>query len=201
MYLIQLDRLRAPEGIVTYGAFETPQPAAKEAKFMIRALHVIAAMALAMIVVLGSVAEAQSVRQTGRTFRDWTEACEAGDQGQEVCFIFQRVSYKGKQVANITLGFKPGKRGPVAVINMPLGAVHLPDGLRVRTDQGVDGWGAFKFCDKRGCHVELDVEPQLLAAMQAGSNGWLLFYDLRREAIQLPFSLRGLTAGLQSLQR
>lgn len=168
---------------------------------MIRAVQTVTATALAIFFVLTSVAEAQSVRQTGRIFRDWTEACEAGKQGHEVCFVFQRVSYQGKQVANITLGFKPGKSGPVAVINMPLGAVHLPDGLRVRTDQGVDGWGAFKFCDKRGCHVELDVEPQLLAAMQAGANGWLMFYDLRREAIQLPFSLRGLTAGLQSLQR
>ena len=168
---------------------------------MMCALHVVTAMALAIIVVLSSTAEAQSVRQTGRTFRDWTEACEAGGQGREICFIFQRVSYQGKPVANITLGFKPGKNSPVAVINMPLGAIHLPDGLRVRTDQNIDGWGAFKFCNQKGCHVELDVEPQLLAAMQAGSNGWLLFYDLRREAIQLPFSLRGLTAGLQSLRR
>ena len=168
---------------------------------MIRAVQTVTATALAIFFVLTSVAEAQSVRQTGRIFRDWTEACEAGKQGHEVCFVFQRVSYQGKQVANITLGFKPGKSGPVAVINMPLGAVHLPDGLRVRTDQGVDGWGAFKFCDKRGCHVELDVEPQLFAAMKAGVKGWLLFYDLRREAIQLPVSLLGVTAGLQSLQR
>ncbi len=156
---------------------------------------------LALLVGLSSIAEAQNVRQTGRAFRDWSEACETGNQGREVCFIFQRVSYKGKQVANITLGFKQGKSGPVAVINMPLGAIHLPDGLRLRTDQGVDGWAAFKFCDKNGCHVELEVEPQVLAAMQAGSDGWLLFYDLRRQAIQLPFSLRGLTSGLQSLRR
>lgn len=147
-----------------------------------------------------SVAAAQGIRQTGRAFQDWSEACETNGQGQEVCFFFQRVSYKGKQVANFTLGRKSGRAGPVAVINMPLGVVHLPDGLRVRTDQGVDGWGAFQFCDKRGCHVELEIEPQLLSAMRAGSNGWLLFYDLRRKPIQLPFSLRGLTAALQSLR-
>lgn len=168
---------------------------------MTRSVQFFAAVSLGLIVAISSIAEAQSVRQTGRTFRDWTEACEAGAQGREICFVFQRVSYRGKQVANITLGFKPGKSGPVAVINMPLGAIHLPDGLRVRTDQGIDGWGPFKFCDTKGCHVELDIEPQLLAALKAGTNGWLLFYDLRREPIQLPFSLRGLTAGLQSLRR
>lgn len=145
-------------------------------------------------------AAAQGVRQTGRVFQDWSEACERSGEGAEVCFFFQRVSYKGKQVANFTLGRKAGRTGPVAVINMPLGAVHLPDGLRIRTDQGVDGWGPFQFCDKRGCHVELEIEAQLLNAMKAGRDGWLLFYDLRRKPIQLPFSLRGLTAALQSLR-
>ena len=168
---------------------------------MIRAYQLFSAFMLGFVMLVSAAAEAQNVRETGRTFRDWNEACEADDQGREVCFIFQRVSFKGRQVANVTLGYKQGKSGPVAVINMPLGAIHLPDGLRLRTDQGVDGWAPFKFCDKRGCHVELEVEQQVLAAMQAGTNGWLLFYDLRRQPIQLPISLRGLTAGLQSLRR
>lgn len=170
----------------------------------IRKLLALVGLASALLLLdaaAASAAIAQSVRQTGRAFRDWSEACEPAAQGREVCFIYQRVAYKGRAVANVTIGFKGGKANPIAVINMPLGAVRLPDGLRLQTDKGVDGWGAFQFCDKRGCHVEMEIEPKLLNAMRAGADGWLTFYDLRRQRIRLPLSLRGFTAGLQSLRR
>lgn len=158
-------------------------------------------MAAAILATTAFAAAGQEARETGRVHRDWQEACEPGDGGREVCFIFQRLSYRGRTAANVTIGYKSISAGPVAVINMPLGAVLLPDGLRIETDGGVEGWAPFRFCDVRGCHVETELEPKLLAALKAGSQGWLVFRDLKEQEIRLPFSLIGLTAGLQSLSR
>jgi len=148
--------------------------------------------------------EAQSidtVRGTGRAHRDWQEACEPEARGAVICFIYQQLRHNGRAAANVTIGYKKQSKGPVAVINMPLGAILLPDGLRIETDKGVDGWAPFQFCDVRGCHVETELAPDLLQAMQAGVEAWLVVRDLRGEPLRLRFSLLGLTAGLEALRR
>lgn len=142
-----------------------------------------------------------TVTGTGRVYRDWQEACEPQGQGAKVCFIYQQVSHNGRPAANVTIGYKARSKGPVAVINMPLGAILLPDGLRIETDKGVDGWAPFLFCDVRGCHVETELAPDLLRAMQAGAEAWLVVRDLRGQQLRLRFSLLGLTAGLDALRR
>ena len=146
-----------------------------------------------------AAAPRELVRETGRVHRDWKEACEVEGPGKEICFIYQQVQLNGRSAANVTVGFKAKAKQPVAVINMPLGAILLPDGLRIETDKGVDGWAPFLFCDQRGCHVETEIAPDLLRAMQSGSAAWLVVRDLRGEALRLEFSLLGFTAGLKSL--
>lgn len=146
-------------------------------------------------------AAGQTVEETGARHGDWQEACEADPPQGEVCFIFQRLRLDGRVAANLTVGYKPPAFGPVAVVNMPLGAVLLPEGLRFETDQDVDGWAPFRFCDRRGCHVETEIEPKLLDAMQRGLEAWLVVRDLNGRQLRLPFSLRGFTAGLHALRR
>lgn len=163
-----------------------------------RAFAVVLALAGAAV---AAQAVGQDARETGRTHRDWQEACEPAAGGGEVCFIFQRLNLRGRTAANVTIGYKESARGPVAVVNMPLAAVLLPDGLRIETDGGVDGWAPFRFCDPRGCHVEMELEPRLLAALQAGREAWLVIRDLKEQEVRLRFSLLGLTAGLTSLRR
>lgn len=157
---------------------------------------VLAALAFAM----PAFAQGAGVRETGRAFKDWQEACEPASRG-EVCFIFQRLRFNGRSAANFTIGYKPGVRSAVAVINMPLGAILLPEGLRIVTDSGVEGWAPFRFCDQRGCHVETELDARLLGALRADVGANLIFRDLRGREIRLPVSLRGLTAGLESLRR
>lgn len=142
-----------------------------------------------------------TAQDTGRIHRDWQEACEPEGAGAEVCFIYQQVRHNGRPAANVTIGYKARSKGPVAVINMPLGAILLPDGLRIETDKGVDGWAPFLFCDARGCHVETELAPDLLQAMQAGAEAWVVVRDLRGQQLRLRFSLLGLTAGLDALRR
>ena len=146
-------------------------------------------------------AHAQSVQDTGRGSRDWREGCEAVAGGRQVCFIYQRLQHNARNAANVTVGYKPYASGPVLVVNLPLGVILLPEGLRIDTDRGVDGWMPFRFCDQRGCHAELELEPRLLQAMREGSDAWLVFRDLREQQIRLPVSLRGFTAALGGLRR
>ncbi|MGZ0187638.1 MAG: invasion associated locus B family protein, partial [Alphaproteobacteria bacterium] len=121
--------------------------------------------------------------------------------GVELCFVYQRLRHQGRPSAILTVGHKPNKQGPVLVVNMPLGAILLPNGLRIQIDNGVEGWTAFQFCDANGCHAETEIEPKLLNAMMAGANAWLVVSDRKRREVRLPFSLRGFTAGLKALRR
>jgi invasion protein IalB len=148
-----------------------------------------------------SAASSQGFRETGRTHQDWREACEADGRGVELCFVYQRLRHQGRTSAILTVGHKPNRQGPVLVVNMPLGAILLPDGLRIQIDNGVEGWTAFQFCGEGGCHAEIEIEPKLLNAMMAGADALLVVSDRNRRAVRLPFSLRGFTAGLRGLRR
>ena len=159
------------------------------------------AWAIALLLAMPGVAGAQAVEETGARHGDWQEACEQDPRKGRICFIFQRLRFEGRVAANLTVGYKPPAFGPVAVINMPLGAVLLPEGVRIETDQDVLGWAPFRFCDRRGCHVETEIEPKLLDAMQKGLDASLLVRDLNGRELRLPFSLRGFTAGLRALRR
>jgi invasion protein IalB len=163
------------------------------------AFRSIALLLLALIT--STPAVSQSVRETKRVFQDWQEGCEGSSDSNEVCFIFQRLSYQDRPAANIMVGFKQPQAKPMAVINLPLGAVLLPDGLRIKIDKGVDGWAPFRFCDKLGCHVEIEIDDKLFLAMKAGLNGVLAFKDLNGREIEVPLSLRGFTAGLTAIKR
>ncbi|MEQ9123136.1 MAG: invasion associated locus B family protein [Alphaproteobacteria bacterium] len=158
------------------------------------------AFALAALCLAATAATAQTVRETDRIHQDWREACESRSGG-ELCFIFQRLQHQGRAAANVTIGYKPGVRGPVAVFNLPLGAVALPDGLRLESDKDVDAWAPFLFCSERGCHAELELEQRLLAALRAGAKADVIVRELGGREIRLEMSLLGLTAGLDALKR
>jgi len=157
-------------------------------------------LAAAAFTLLADIAAGQGVRETGRVSRDWSEACEPDRTGRELCFVYQNVFLNGNRVAYVAIGYKPGVRGPVLVVNLPLG-ILLADGLRVETDRGVDGWTPFRSCHQRGCDAQLEIEPKLLRAMKEGSDAFLVFKGIQEQQIRLPVSLRGFTAGLGGLSR
>lgn len=161
----------------------------------------LAAFGLVLLLAAPGVGQAQQVRETGRVHQDWREGCEPDVGGGELCFIYQRVRRDGRAAANVTIGYKGGRKTPIAVINMPLASALLPDGLRIETDKGVVGWAPFRFCDKRGCHVEMDLDPLLLRSMKAGAKAWLIVRDLKGRQTRLPLSLLGFTAGLEALSK
>jgi len=162
---------------------------------MMRAISV-AALLCSLI---PGVAAAQTVRETGKTHEDWREACEGQPDGSELCFIYQRLKLNGRTAGNVTIGYKAQIEGPIAVFNLPLGSVSLPEGLRVESDKGVDAWTPYIFCSERGCHAEMELRPRLLAALRAGAVADVVVRELRGPEARLKMSLIGLTAGLQSV--
>mgnify|MGYP003700954359 CR=1 FL=1 len=160
---------------------------------------VVALLALAAPHVVS--AQGAGAKETGRSFRDWREACEPARRGGgEVCFAFQRLQYKGKTAANFSVGFKGGRNTPTAVVNMPLGAILLPEGLRIIVDNGMEAWAAFRSCDRAGCHVETEIESKLLDAMKAGADATIVVRDLEGREVRLTLSLRGFTAALDGIR-
>ena len=147
---------------------------------------------------------AESESEEGVKYRDWTRRCETiGEAETETCYISQNLVLResGKRLLNVAVGYlepvTPKK--PRGVITLPLG-ISLPPGITVRVDKGKTRQFPVERCNNNGCIVAFTLSPELLASMKAGLQAQITFYDSKRQAIGVPVSLRGFTAGFNSLQ-
>jgi invasion protein IalB len=73
----------------------------------------------------------------------------------------------------------------------------------VKDDDGEEIPARVERCERRGCQVELLLEPEVLKLLKAGSEASVLFqiYDEKGEprVVGVPFSLLGFTAALNAV--
>ena len=147
--------------------------------------------------------------QSGKKFKDWVVACETikirtGDALEEKnqCFIAQAITHKesNEQLLRVKIGFNPVNQQPFAriSINPKLGLALAPGmALKVEDDEPVRF--AYRFCGGQGCEGVLELPSELVARLKAGRKASLIFHN-GQQAIALPVSLIGFTAGLRSLE-
>jgi invasion protein IalB len=145
----------------------------------------------------------------GTPFGAWTQRCTpnpppgssppaAGQQ--EVCFLVQQVADPQTQrpVMKVTIGhFEPGRQVG-AVIVMPLG-VPLARGLQIGVDGKNLGSVPFEVCRRDGCQAFLPMNADVVSAFKAGSQATVVVQSSQGAALNLALSLRGFTAGFNSL--
>jgi invasion protein IalB len=139
-----------------------------------------------------------------RQFQDWAVRCgrPAEDASQACEMLQQRLDEQGQTVLAIAVGKVPNTDEPGMLIILPLG-IWLPPGVVLRFDNGEEVPSRIERCERRGCQVELLLEPNVLALLRAGREANVLFqiYDEHGEPIVVgvPFSLLGFTAALNEV--
>lgn len=146
----------------------------------------------------------------GQAFGDWVQRCtptpppgaappRAGEQ--DVCFLVHQAMDPSSQnpVLKVTVGFFGNQRQSGAVIAMPLG-VPLARGLQISVDGRELATVPFQVCRRDGCQAFFAMDDNAVAAFKGGTQAVAHVESTMGEGFNLPISLRGFTAGFDSLQ-
>jgi invasion protein IalB len=139
-----------------------------------------------------------------RQFQDWAVRCGRVAEGAaEACeMVQQRLDEQGQTVLAVAVGKVPNSENPGMLIILPLG-IWLPPGVVLRVDGGEEISARVERCERRGCQVELLLEPNALAVLKSGREANVLFqiYDENGQpkVVGVPFSLLGFTAALNEV--
>ena len=122
---------------------------------------------------------------------------------QQACeMVQQRLDEQGQTVLAIAVGKVPNTDDPGMLIILPLG-IWLPPGVVLRVDGGEEVPARIERCERRGCQVELLLEPKVLTLLRSGREANVLFqiYDENGQpkVVGVPFSLLGFTAALNEV--
>lgn len=160
------------------------------------------APAATLTLLLTAGGEARANPQHGQTFKDWTARCETTPGTQiERCYIFQNIVIKesNQRVLHMAVGYLAANGRPAAVLTMPLG-ISLPPGVSFGIDDAPSKPVVVERCDPSGCIGATALDAEALAALKAGRQARVDFYDGTRRKISVPVSLLGFTAGFATLQ-
>jgi invasion protein IalB len=139
-----------------------------------------------------------------RQFQDWAVRCgRRAEGGPEACeMVQQRLDEQGQTVLAVAVGKVPNTDDPGMLIILPLG-IWLPPGVVLRVDGGDEVPARVERCERRGCQVELLLEPNVLTLLKSGREANVLFqiYDENGQpkVVGVPFSLLGFTAALNEV--
>jgi invasion protein IalB len=139
-----------------------------------------------------------------RQFQDWAVRCGRPAEGApEACeMVQQRLDEQGQTVLAVAVGKVPNAEIPGMLIILPLG-IWLPPGVVLRVDGGEEISAEVARCERRGCQVELLLEPNVLTVLKSGREANVLFqiYDENGQpkVVGVPFSLLGFTAALDEV--
>jgi invasion protein IalB len=153
----------------------------------------------------GATAPAQGAPEfETREFQDWVVRCgkHSPDAPASCEMTQQRQDDQGQTVLAVAVGRVANTDNPGMLIILPLG-IWLPPGVVVKVDQGKEIPVRIERCERRGCQVELLLEPNVLKLLKAGTQADVLFqiYDQNGEpqTVGVPFSLLGFTAALNEV--
>jgi len=145
------------------------------------------------------------------TYGDWALRCPKGKgvkkgtpKQEDSCVLTQQIMIEKSKSPIVTFVFVyAGKPQTLhAILRAPLG-VALPPGLLLQIDEdkaSSSNW-QFNYCEPGGCLAAGRITPQLRKKFQAGKKAQISFRALNGRTVTVPASLRGVTAGLNALDK
>jgi len=144
-----------------------------------------------------------------KVFGDWTQRCTPTpppgaspprDGELQVCFIVHEHIDPGsnRPVLKMTVGFFEPNRHPGTVVALPLG-VPLARGAQIAVDGQPVASIPFEVCRRDGCQAFLALNDEVIQKFKGGSGGEVQMTSSQGETLSLPFSLKGFTAGYDSI--
>jgi invasion protein IalB len=132
----------------------------------------------------------------------WIARCSSASRGAPLeCAIEQTavLTKTGQLIVLINVRVPAETRAPVAIVQLPLG-LNLPAGAKLQVDDGKTSDLQVQTCEARGCYANVQISPDLLAAMKSGKQLKVSFQNLAKETITIPMPLADFAAAYEKIK-
>ena len=129
-----------------------------------------------------------------QVFSDWRVACNE----TQICRMAQTIVQPSTRRLILQMKVFAGEE-PTLLVSFPLG-ILLSSGWQYQIDSNRKIILPFEICNFEGCHAGVKLTPQLLKAMQRGSEMKITFLDAGREEVKPVISLTGFTKAWEALR-
>lgn len=153
---------------------------------------------LAVAVTVAAAGPAAAQPQQGQKFGDWTVGCEQVESGQ-LCNISQSIRNKENNQPVVVAIARPPQGEAQFLVRVPLGVI-LTEGLAIKVDDGPGARIPYIQCLPNGCQTIVPVEAETITRMKSGNILGISFVAPGGGVITAPLSLKGFTAGFDSLK-
>ena len=118
----------------------------------------------------------------------WVARCtSAGRTTSLECVIEQTavLTKTGQLIVLINISVPADTRAPIVLVQLPLG-LNLPTGAKLQIDDGKTYDLQIQTCEARGCYANLQISPDVLAALKSGKQLKVSFQNMAKETITIP---------------
>jgi invasion protein IalB len=132
----------------------------------------------------------------------WVARCSSASRGAPLeCAIEQSavLTKTGQLIVLINIRVPAETRAPVALVQLPLG-LNLPAGAKIQVDDGKTSELQIQTCEARGCYANLQISPDVLAALKSGKQLKVSFQNMGKETISIPMPLADFAAAYEKIK-
>lgn len=132
----------------------------------------------------------------------WVARCSSAGRGAPLeCAIEQSavLTKTGQLIVLINIRVSAETRAPIALVQLPLG-LNLPAGAKLQVDDGKTSDLQIQTCEARGCYANLQISPDVLAALKSGKQLKVSFQNLAKETITIPMPLADFGAAYEKIK-
>ena len=132
----------------------------------------------------------------------WVARCSSASRGAPLeCAIEQSavLTKTGQLIVLVNVRVPAETRVPVALVQLPLG-LNLPAGAKFQVDDGKTSDLQIQTCEARGCYANLQISPDVLAALKSGKQLKVSFQNLAKETISIPMPLADFAAAYEKIK-
>ncbi len=132
----------------------------------------------------------------------WVARCSSASRGAPLeCAIEQSavLTKTGQLIVLINIRVPAETRTPIAFVQLPLG-LNLPAGAKLQVDDGKTSELQIQTCEARGCYANLQISPDVLAALKSGKQLKVSFQNMAKETISIPMPLADFAAAYEKIK-
>jgi len=132
----------------------------------------------------------------------WVARCSSANRGAPLeCAIEQTavLTKTGQLIVLINIRVSAETRAPVGIVQLPLG-LNLPAGAKLQVDDGKTSDVQVQTCEARGCYANLQISPDMLAALKSGKELKVSFQNMAKETITIPMPLADFGAAYEKIK-
>lgn len=132
----------------------------------------------------------------------WSSKCvRETRKSPEECYVEELLyaSNTAQPIASVAVKTSSDKANPTLLVRVPMG-LFLPAGVNVQIDGGKLQPVPLQTCEAQACYGELQLSSTLISALTGGKQLSVIFQNLTKKEVKLPFPLEGFDTAYKNVQ-